>query len=181
MSIPATARRRHPGLLLGVLIVIFIAVPIFEVWLLIQFGTAIGVLPTVGILVAEAILGGWLMRREGSRAWAALNTAYGSGRMPTAELANAALVLVGGVMLMFPGFLTDLVGLFCLLPFTRPLARKVLAFVVARRIQGMGVDVGVVRAKMQRDDLIPGETVDNPAPDRRPPSDPRVIRGEVED
>ena len=79
------------------------------------------------------------MRREGGRAWTALNEAFGTGRMPTGELADAALVLVGGVLLMLPGFVTDVIGFFFLLPFTRPLARKLLAFVVGRRLARMGV------------------------------------------
>ena len=58
--------------------------------------------------------------------------------MPTGELADAALVLVGGLLLMLPGFVTDLIGLFFLLPLTRPLARKAIAFFVARRLNRMG-------------------------------------------
>ncbi len=171
--------RRGPGWLLPVLLVLLVTVPIVEVWLLIQVGSAIGVLPTVAILVAEAALGGWLMRREGSRAWAALNDAFGTGRMPTGELADAALVLVGGVLLMLPGFITDVVGFFFLLPFTRPAARKGLAFLVARRLQRAG---GVV--PIRRDGtVIEGETVPDPAPGSSGSAagGPMVIRGEVED
>ncbi len=142
MSAPETSVRRGGGWVLPVLLVLLIAVPIIEVWLLIQVGSVIGVLPTIAILVAEALLGGWLMRREGGRAWAALNEAFGTGKMPTGELADAALILVGGVLLMLPGFVTDVFGFFFLLPFTRPLARKLLAFVVARRTapDGPGAD-----------------------------------------
>ena len=80
------------------------------------------------------------MRHEGRRAWSALNDAFNSGRMPTGELADAALVLVGGVLLMLPGFATDLIGFLFLLPITRPYARRVLAFFVARRISRLGWD-----------------------------------------
>ena len=81
------------------------------------------------------------MRREGSRAWQDLNEAFTSGRVPTGDLADAALVLVGGVLLMLPGFATDLIGFFFLLPWTRPLARKMIAFFVARRVQRPGMQV----------------------------------------
>ena len=116
-----------------------VALPILEVYLIVQVGQLIGVWWTLAILVGEALLGAWLMRREGARAWKALNEAFNSGRMPTGELADAALVLVGGVLLMLPGFITDIFGLLFLLPFTRPLARKVLAYAVARRMSRMGV------------------------------------------
>ena len=75
------------------------------------------------LLVLESLLGAWFVRREGSRAWAALTTALNTGRMPSRELADAALVLVGGTLLLTPGFITDVVGFFFILPLTRPLAR----------------------------------------------------------
>lgn len=106
-SVPVTAPRRRSrrrGVLTALLVALLVAVPIVEVWLLIQVGQALGALPTISILMAEAALGAWLMRREGSRAYAALTGAFATGRMPTLELAGAALVLVGGVLLMLPGF-----------------------------------------------------------------------------
>ncbi len=160
---------------------LLIAVPVAEVWLLIQVGGAIGALPTIGILIAEAILGGWLMQREGRRAWSALNAAFTSGKMPTGELADAALVLVGGVLLMLPGFITDVFGFVFLLPFTRPYARRVLGFIVARRVARMGADVDVVRARTDLGDIVPGEVVE-PEPTGSPGefSDPVIIQGEIE-
>lgn len=162
--------RRHRWAL-PLLIVLLVAVPIAEVWLLIQVGQAIGVLPTLLILVGEAVLGGWMLRREGGKAWAALNQALVSGRLPAGELADAALVLVGGVLLMLPGFVTDLIGFVFLLPFTRPLARSVLLFFAARQV------ASVTRrpfGPLNRGDVIAGETVpDTP--------DPRVVRGEIDD
>ena len=152
--------------LLPVLVVLLVTVPILEVWLLIQVGQVIGVGPTLAILVAEALVGGWLMRREGSRAWLALVEAFQRGRMPVTELTNAALVLVGGVLLLLPGFATDVVGLICLLPFTRPLVRRVLSAIVVRRVKQLGM--AALRPR-QSGDLIPGEVVepDQPSPERR--------------
>jgi UPF0716 protein FxsA len=85
------------------------------------------------LLIADGVLGSWLMKREGTRAWAALTTALRSGRMPARELADAALILVGGTLLLTPGFVSDIFGLFMVLPFTRPLARRMLTGYVARR------------------------------------------------
>ena len=169
--------RLRRGLPLAVFIVLAVAVPIFEVWLLIQVGARIGVWPTVAILVAEAVLGGWLMRREGDRAWRALTAAFGTGKVPTGELADAALVLVGGLLLMLPGFATDIVGFLFLLPLTRPLARKLVAFFLARRISRLGL---VRPPGPGRGDVIEGETVPD-VPPRRPGQGPTVISGEITD
>ncbi|MFL6027195.1 MAG: FxsA family protein [Friedmanniella sp.] len=165
--------RLRGGLPLAVLLVLVVALPIFEVWLLIQVGDQIGVWPTVGILVLEAVLGAFLMRREGSRAWRALTAAFETGRVPTGELANAALVLVGGLLLMLPGFATDIIGFLFLLPMTRPLARKLVAFFVARRISRLGLARAAVPGQGV---VIEGETVDGPASGQD-----RTISGEITD
>ncbi len=147
-----------------ILVLALISLPIAEVALLVTVGQQIGVLPTIGILVAEAILGGWLVKREGSRAWTALNTTMQSGRLPSGELADAALILVGGTLLTLPGFVTDVFGLIFLLPFTRPFARRALGWLVARQVQRrLGVAPAVLRARMQPDSTIEGEVVDLPA------------------
>jgi UPF0716 protein FxsA len=143
---------------LALFVVLLVAIPIFEVYVLVQVGHRIGVLPTLVILVVEAVLGGWLMRREGARAWAALDGAFRGGRIPTGELADAALVLVGGVLLMLPGFVTDVLGLFFLIPFTRPFARLVVGFFVARRLSRAGIVPGA-HGPYARGTVIEGEVV----------------------
>jgi len=163
----------RPAWWLPVLVVLLVTVPIIEVWLLIAVGRQIGVAPTLAVLVGEALLGGWLLRREGQRAWTALNRAFTSGRMPTDELADGALVLVGGVLLLLPGFATDVVGLLCLLPFTRPLLRRVLAAVVTRRLADAGLPVQ--RFQTEVPTVIEGEVVESGEPIDR------VLPGEVED
>lgn len=119
-----------PGWLL---IALFVALPIVEIYVIIQVGQAIGALPTVALLVVESILGGWLVKREGRRAWQALRTTLTTGRLPGRELLDAALVLVGGTLLLTPGFVTDIFGFFFVLPVTRPLARRLVTSAVARR------------------------------------------------
>ena len=101
--------RRAPWVV-PTLLVLLVGLPILEVWLLIRVGHAIGGLTTVAILIAEALFGGWLMRREGSRAWRALVEAVHRGALPVDEAADAALVLIGGVLLLLPGFVTDVIG-----------------------------------------------------------------------
>ena len=115
------------------LLLLFVGVPILEIYLILQVGSLIGVVPTVVLLVLESVLGAWLVKREGRRAWEALRTAVRTGSLPGRELADAALVLVGGTLLLTPGFATDVVGFFFVLPVTRPLARRALTAVIARR------------------------------------------------
>lgn len=115
------------------LILGFLLVPVLEIYIVIRVGQEIGALPTVALLVVESLLGAWLVKREGRRAWEALRYALRSGRMPTQELTDAALLLVGGTLLLTPGFVTDLAGFLLVLPVSRPLARRMLGWYVSRR------------------------------------------------
>lgn len=115
----------------------FLAVPVLEIWLLIQVGSVIGGWPTVGLLIADSLLGAWLVRREGRRAWRSLQEALREGRMPDRELADAGLVLVGGALLVTPGFFSDILGFLCVLPFTRPMMRRLGAWFFDRRVKRM--------------------------------------------
>ncbi len=111
-----------------------LVVPIVEIYVIIQVGQVIGGWPTVALLIVESAFGAWLIKREGRRAWAALNSAFETGKMPGRELADGALVLIGGTLLLTPGFVTDIFGFFFVLPFTRPLARRALTAFLGRRI-----------------------------------------------
>lgn len=152
------------------LVVMFLVVPIVEIYVIVQVGQEIGALPTVALLVVESLIGAWLVRREGGRAWAALRTAVTSGQLPSRELADAALVLIGGTLLLTPGFVTDVFGFLFVLPLTRPVARRLLAGFVARR-----ATVAVSRIGPR-----PGAGGGGPA-GRRPAHDDRVVPGEVVD
>ena len=110
-----------------------LVVPIVEIFVIIQVGQVIGGWPTVALLIAESALGAWLVKREGRRAWNALQTSLQTGKLPGRELTDGALVLIGGTLLLTPGFVTDVVGFFLILPPTRPLARRALGWFLARR------------------------------------------------
>lgn len=139
MSAPAhPTKRRWPTILLVLLIVI----PIIEVYLIIQVGHAIGGWQTFWLIIVWSLIGAWIVKREWSKAFGALSGALRTGRMPARELADAAIVLVGGVLLLAPGFLTDLIGLLLILPFTRPFTRRLFQASIARRVVG---GPGVVR------------------------------------
>ncbi len=115
----------------------FLLIPVLEIWLLIQVGSVIGGPATVALLIADSLLGAWLVRREGRRAWRALQGALQSGRMPERELADGGIILVGGTLLLTPGFFSDIFGFLCLLPFTRPMMRRLGAWIFERRIKKM--------------------------------------------
>lgn len=172
--------RLKGGLPLAIFVVLLIAIPMLEIWLIIQVGQLIGGWLTLAILIAEALLGAWLLKREGGKAWQALQEAFGTGRVPSGEMTNAALVLVGGLLLMLPGFATDVIGFFFLLPWTRPWARRMVGFFVARRAHQMGLNDAGLRAKLHPEDVIKGETVETSPPNRRPRPEDEVISGEIE-
>ena len=109
------------------LVLLFVVVPIIELFVIIQVGEAIGVLPTIALLVADSILGSMLMRSQGRVAWARFNAALTEGRIPHREVLDGALVIFGGALLLTPGFVTDVLGIILLLPPTRVLVRALVA------------------------------------------------------
>lgn len=138
--------------------VALLVVPIVEIAVIVQVGQLIGFWPTLVLLLIESALGAWLVKREGLRAWQALSNALRTGHLPGRQLTDAALVLIGGTLLLTPGFVTDVVGFFFVLPFTRPIARRAVQSYAARRTAGYvtgrsGRTGGATR-------IVPGEVVD---------------------
>jgi UPF0716 protein FxsA len=108
------------------LVLLFIVVPIAELALLIQVGQLIGVWWTILLLIADAILGSWLLKTQSRAAWRRFNEALANGRVPHREVIDGVLVIFGGVLLLTPGFITDIFGLLFLFPPTRVLLRGLL-------------------------------------------------------
>lgn len=104
-------------------LLLMIAWPVAELFVAITVAEAIGVLPCVLLLIAGWPLGVWLLRAEGRSAWRRLSAAAAQGRPPGREVLDGALVVVGGTLLIVPGFITDGLGLLLLAPPTRALAR----------------------------------------------------------
>lgn len=125
------ARRRRWVVWAPVLLVVGV---VLEVAVIIGVARLIGGWWTLGLLVVESALGAWLVAREGGRAWRALREAVRSGSMPGREVGDAMLVLLGGLLLLLPGFVTDLLGFVLVLPFTRGAARRLLARVIGGRM-----------------------------------------------
>jgi UPF0716 protein FxsA len=120
------------------LVVLFIVVPIVELYVIIQVGQWIGVLPTLAILLADALLGSFLLRHQGRGAWRRFNAALAERRFPAREVADGLMIAIGGTLLLTPGFVTDVFGLILLIPPSRALIRRLLRGYVARRFLIVG-------------------------------------------
>lgn len=121
--------------------VLLVAV-VVELVVLVAVGHAIGVLPTIGLLVAASVLGAWLVKHEGRRTLREFVTATRERRPPHRELADGVVIAAGGVLIAVPGFVSDVAGLLCLLPPTRALLRRRLERAAARRGEAMGTRLG---------------------------------------
>ena len=95
---------------MALLVVLFIVVPIAELYVIIQVGEAIGLWPTLALLLADALLGSLLLRHQGRGAWRRFNEALAQRRFPGKEVADGVLIVIGGTLLLAPGFLTDIFG-----------------------------------------------------------------------
>ncbi len=124
------------------LVLLFIIVPIAELYVIIQVGGLIGVGPTLLLLLLDAILGSWLLKREGRAAWRRFNQALAEKRIPGKEVADGFLVILGGALLIAPGFITDIFGILFLLPPTRAVARRILRRFTVGRVAVAGFPGG---------------------------------------
>lgn len=105
------------------LLIILILLPIVELYLLIESGRLIGAWPTVLLVILTGLAGSWLMRQQGFALLAKIQTELANGHLPTGTLLDGALVIAGGMLLLTPGFCTDLIGFTMLVPITRRLWR----------------------------------------------------------
>lgn len=114
---------------------IFALVPVIEIWLLIKTGRIIGALPTVAILLAISMIGAWLARSQGFLVIEAIRDELAAGRMPAAHFLDGAIILAGAILLLTPGFFTDFIGLFFLIPATRTLLKRWLRLWLERKLR----------------------------------------------
>ena len=111
---------------MAVIVLLFILVPLVELYAIIKVGEAIGVWWTIALLLADSFLGAALMRSQGRSVWRRFQEAVAGGRLPHREVADGVLVIFGGALLLTPGFVTDIFGVFLLFPPTRALVRGTL-------------------------------------------------------
>lgn len=147
---------------------VLLAIPLLEILTIIAVGQALGPWWTFGALIALSIVGAAVVHREGRRTWHRLREALRRGATPAKELTDAGLVLAGGALLLTPGFLTDALGFFLVLPFTRPVTRVWLQAMVASRMLGTfgstepgGSPQGGTQPRTStHQDVIEGEIID---------------------
>ena len=120
------------------LIILFIVVPIAELYVIIQVGQLIGIWPTLALLLLDAVGGSLLLKHQGRGAWRRFNEALSQRRFPGREVVDGVLIVIGGTLLVSPGFITDIFGLFLLIPPTRALARAVLRRFTIGRVAILG-------------------------------------------
>lgn len=106
---------------MAVVFLLYVVAEVAAVW---AVASTIGLLPTLGLLLAGAFIGSWLARREGGKAAQAFLATARAGRSPHAEVTDGMLVGLGGLLILVPGFVTDIAGLLLLLPPTRAVARR---------------------------------------------------------
>lgn len=118
--------------MLGILFVLLLGVPLLELYLIVQVAGAIGVLETIGLLLLISAGGAYLLKQQGIATWRRVEQMLKQNEMPGRELVEGAMILVGGALLLTPGFFTDAVGLLLLLPPTRAALRRVMTRLLAR-------------------------------------------------
>ena len=113
-------------------LILFLVVPVAEIYLLITVGAIIGAIPTILLILATAIIGAGLLRQQGLSTLARFQNNLSTGTLPAQEMIEGILLAVGGALLMTPGFVTDTIGFLCLIPFTR----QALAHYIMKRSAG---------------------------------------------
>lgn len=111
---------------MAILVLLFLVLPIVELYFIIRVGQEIGALWTIALLLVISIVGAWLAKREGLGVWRRINEQVNAGKVPGAELVDAFLILLAGALLLTPGFVTDVLAILLLIPPSRALVRRTL-------------------------------------------------------
>jgi UPF0716 protein FxsA len=148
-----------------VFLLLLIAVPLAEIGLLIQLGEVIGLWPTLLAIVLTAVIGIWLLRRQGFNTLMRAQASMEAGRLPLSEIFDAVCLLLAGALLLTPGFITDSLGGLLLLPPARTVLRFALGALLARRLAAGAATDGVVDGEFQ---VLTVEPEEIPPPDQAP-------------
>lgn len=139
------------------LLIAFILVPLIEIALFIQVGGAIGLWPTLAVVILTAILGSWLVRSQGARELANLRTSFSDLRDPTEPLANGAMILFSGALLLTPGFFTDALGFALLFPPFRSWVYKNFRSKIRVQEFSMGQPTDQTQPRHPQDTVVEGD------------------------
>jgi UPF0716 protein FxsA len=161
-----------------ILLILFVLVPIIEMWVLIEVGSNIGPLPTIGLVLLTACIGLALLRRQGAGALARAQEKLRAQQMPVREMADGLFFAVGGALLLTPGFVTDAIGFACLTPGVRTLLMSAIAKQLHSngRMSGFNPNVNA-GFKSQNDDFFDAQA-DAPEVLKTKPNN--IIDGEFE-
>ena len=146
------------------LFALFVAVPLIEIALFIQVGGAIGLWPTLGVVILTAIVGTWLVRTQGIAAMGQLRSSFSELRDPTEPLAHGAMILFSGALLLTPGFFTDAVGFALLIPPVRVAVFRYFRSRIKVRQFTMGSGPQTGHRERPGGDIIEGEYEEVPPP-----------------
>ena len=146
--------------MLGILLLLFIALPIIELVLLLRIGAWLGGWTAVALVIATGVLGAALARSQGARVLLEIRAELGAGRLPVARLVDGALILAAGLLLITPGILSDTFGILLLFPPSRSLFRRWVSGRMRRMVETGRAQVTIIHGDAVRPDPAP--------PDRRP-------------
>jgi UPF0716 protein FxsA len=139
--------------MIQIVFLVVLVVPFIEIYLLLQVGGVIGALPTILLVVATAVLGSILLKQQGLATFQRFQASLAQGEVPAYEMIEGPIILLGGALLLTPGFLTDLLGLACLIPsLRRGLAQYILENHLIQAVSG-----GFGKGKPESRDALEGE------------------------
>lgn len=154
------------------LLLFLLILPIVEMWVLIKVGSEIGALPTIGLVFLAAVLGLALLRKQGASVLMRANERMQRGEVPAREMVDGMFLAVGGILLLVPGFVTDVVALICLIPVVRYwLIGKSLKNMVVRSGSARG---GFAKPEKSRGDG-PGDIIEGEFKRQEPPQDDKKL------
>lgn len=119
----------------SILFMLFVGVPLVELWLLLEVGERVGAMPTIALVIGTGILGANLARREGMRTIEKINGSMAQGQMPQEALLDGLAIFLGGTLLLTPGILTDVLGFSLLFPLTRPFLLAMVSGWIQKKMQ----------------------------------------------
>ncbi len=140
-----------------VLFLLFLIIPIIEIYLLIQVGSVIGAFYTILLIILTAIAGAFLLRIQGLATLRRVQEAVAMGKVPAMELLEGLMLLVGGALLLTPGFFTDALGFICLIPTLRQGIIRLFLFQKISRMQSQNYQKKTEQQQSHSSNIIEGE------------------------
>jgi UPF0716 protein FxsA len=137
-----------------ILLLIVLVIPFAEIYLLLGVGSIIGAFPTILLVVFTAVLGAWLLRQQGFATFQRFQESLARGEIPAYEMVEGPLILVGGALLLTPGFITDALGFACLIPATR---KKIAQYIIEHYLVIAEASAGFGKTKPTENNVLEGE------------------------